>query len=63
MRVTIPGHADRGTFDADEIDAPAEYLEIQNRTQRADRTIAPWTPHFGPNGTSQTNGPSAGGGG
>jgi len=63
MRVTIAGHADGGAFAADEIDAPVEYLEIQNRTQRADRTIAPWTPVFVPNGTFQTNGPSAEGGG
>ncbi len=63
MRVTIAGHADRNTFDADEIDAPIEYLEIQNRTQRADRTIAPWPTLVVPNGTFQTNGPSAEGGG
>ncbi len=63
MRVTIAGRPDGGTFAADEIDAPVEYLEIQNRTQRADRTVAPWTPVFVPNGTFQTNGPSAEGGG
>jgi hypothetical protein len=63
MRVTIAGHAGAGTFDADEIDAPVEYLEIQNRARRADRTTAPWTPVFVPNGTFQTNGPSAEGGG
>jgi hypothetical protein len=62
MRVTIAGHAAGGTLDAVEIDAPVEYLEIQNRTQRVDRTIAPW-PAFVPNGTFQTNGPSAEGGG
>lgn len=63
MRVSISGHAAGGTFDADEIDAPVEYLEIQNRTRRDDRTAAPWTPVFVPNGTFQTNGPSAEGGG
>ena len=63
MRVTICGHATEGTFDANEIDAPVEYLEMQTRTRRDDRTFAPWTPLFVPNGTFQTNGPSAEGGG
>jgi hypothetical protein len=63
MRITIWGHAAGGTFAADEIDAPVKYLEIQNRTRRDDRTFAPWTPLFVPNGTFQTNGPSAEGGG
>jgi hypothetical protein len=63
MQVTIAGHADGGTFDANEIDAPAGYLEAQNRTRTAEGTIAPWTPLFVPNGTFQTNGPSAEGGG
>jgi hypothetical protein len=63
MRVAISGHAAGGRFDADEIDAPIEYLEIQNRTRRDDRAITPWTPVFVPNGTFQTNGPSAEGGG
>jgi hypothetical protein len=63
MRITIWGRAAGGTFDADEIDAPKEYLEIQNRPRRDDRAITPWTPVFVPNGTFQTNGPTAEGGG
>jgi hypothetical protein len=63
MRVTICGHAAGGTFEADEIDAPAEYLVIQNQTRRDDRTTAPSTPLSVPNGTFQTNGPSAEAGG
>jgi hypothetical protein len=63
MQVTITGHADGRTFDANEIDAPAEYLEAQNRTRSAESTIAPWTPLFVPNGRYQANGPTAEGGG
>jgi hypothetical protein len=63
MQVTIWGRAVGRTFDAGEIDAPLEYLAIQNRTRRDDRTSTPWTPLFVPNGTFQTNGPSAEGGG
>ena len=63
MQVTIAGHADGGTFDADEIDAPVEYLEAQNRAQNADGTTAPWAPLSVPNGRYQGNGPSAEGGG
>jgi hypothetical protein len=63
MPVTIAGHPAGGTFDAVEIDAAVEYLEIQNRTRRGDRTSTPWTPAVVPNGTFQTNGPSAEGGG
>jgi hypothetical protein len=63
MQVTIAGHSDGRTFDANEIDAPAGYLEAQNRARSAEAAIAPWTPLFVPNGTFQTNGPTAEGGG
>jgi hypothetical protein len=63
MQITIAGHADGGTFDANEIDAPVEYLEAQNRARSADATIAPWTPLYVPNGMYQGHGPSAEGGG
>src|SRR5260370_11082522 len=46
MRVAIAGHADRGAFEAEKIDAPIEYLEIQNSTRRADRNTEPWRPVF-----------------
>jgi hypothetical protein len=60
MQVTIAGHPDGSTFDADEIDAPAQYLEDQELARRATATFGPLFP---PNGTFQTNGPSAEGGG
>jgi hypothetical protein len=63
MQITIAGHADGRTFDANEIDAPVEYLDAQNRRRAAENTIPPWTPLTVPNGTFQTNGPSAEGGG
>jgi hypothetical protein len=63
MQVTIAGHPSRGTFAADKIDAPREYLEVQELSRRAQENIAPFGPFFSPNGTFQTNGPSAEGGG
>jgi hypothetical protein len=63
MQITVAGHPDGGTFDANEIDAPVEYLEAQNRRRAAENAIGPWTPLTVPNGTFQTNGPSAEGGG
>ena len=62
MHITIAGRADERTFNANEIDAPAEYLEAQNRERNRDGDLAPWPPSL-PNGTFQTNGPSAEGGG
>lgn len=59
MQVTIAGHTERGTFDANEIDVPVEYLEAQNRAWDAQRIVP-----IVPNGPFQTpNGPSAEGGG
>jgi hypothetical protein len=63
LQVAVAGHADKDTFDANEIDAPVENFEAQNRSRSADATIAPWTPLTDTNGTFQTNGPSAEGGG
>lgn len=62
MRITIAGHIDGRTFDANEIDAPAEYLEAQNRS-RTQSAVEPWTPLFIPNGQYQAHGPTAEGGG
>jgi hypothetical protein len=63
MQVTITGHPDSSTFDVNEIDASPRYFEAQQRTRRAHASIEPWTPLFTPNGTFQTNGPTAEGGG
>jgi hypothetical protein len=57
MQVTIAGHAMGRSFDADEIDAPADDVE----NQKTD--LAPPAPPASPHGTFQTNGPSAEGGG
>jgi hypothetical protein len=63
MQVTIAGHPDAGTFEANKIDAPVQYLEAQERARQAQaNNIPPW-PVDVPNGTFQTNGPSAEGGG
>jgi hypothetical protein len=61
MQVTITGHPDSNTFDVNEIDAPVQYFEAQQRARRAQENIAP--PLFTPNETFQTNGPTAEGGG
>jgi hypothetical protein len=66
MQVTISGHPDGATFDAVEVDAPAHYLEDQEFARRqAQGSAAPAavSPDGVPNGTFQTNGPSATGGG
>ena len=63
MQVTIAGHLDGGTFDADEIDAPAHYLDDQELTRRAQANVVPFGPIFPANGTFQGHGPSAEGGG
>jgi hypothetical protein len=66
MQVTIAGHPDGRTFDADEIDAPAQYMVDQKSARRAQQDSPPGAfvlPIGIPNGTFQTNGPSAEGGG
>jgi hypothetical protein len=67
MQVMITGHLDGHTFDADKIDAPAQYLVDQKLARRAQEGGAPSgslvLPNGIPNGTFQTNGPSAEGGG
>jgi hypothetical protein len=63
MQVTIAGHADGDSFDAGEIDALVNLREAESRTRSIRGTIVPLTPHSVPNGTFQTNGPSAAGGG
>ncbi|HTJ26327.1 MAG TPA: hypothetical protein VMA36_09180 [Candidatus Limnocylindria bacterium] len=60
MQVTIAGHLDGATFAANEVVAPAGYLEAQERENRAGENAAAPS---APNGTFQTNGPSAEGGG
>ncbi|HYZ17118.1 MAG TPA: hypothetical protein VE591_11975 [Candidatus Acidoferrum sp.] len=62
MPVTIVGHPSDRAFVADEIDAPRRYLDAQERATRAPRITFPSTSNV-PNGTFQTNGPSAEGGG
>jgi hypothetical protein len=63
MQVTIAGHASRDTFAADKIDASREYFEVQEVSRPVRENVAPFGPFFPPNGTFQTNGPSAEGGG
>jgi hypothetical protein len=63
MQVTITGYPDSGSFDVDKIDAPARYFEAQERVRRAQANIGPLMPLSIPNGTFQTNGPTAEGGG
>lgn len=63
MQVTIAGHADGKTFDANTIDAPMEYLEDQEQVRRAEANTSPFTPLINTNGAYQGNGPTAGGGG
>ena len=58
--VTIVGHADGATFDADRIDAP---IPMANQLRSAGSTTEPYRPAQVPTGTFQTNGPSATGGG
>ena len=58
--VVISGHADGATFDADRIDAP---IAMANQPKSADANTEPYRPAQVPNGTFQTNGPSATGGG
>jgi hypothetical protein len=58
--VTIVGHADGATFDADRIDAP---IPMANQPRSAGGTTEPYRPAQVPTGTFQTNGPSAVGGG
>jgi hypothetical protein len=61
--VTIIGHANGGAYDADTIDAP---LPAANRsTQPSDRRTRAYGPFRGdvPDGTFETHGPSAEGGG
>lgn len=63
MQVTIAGRQHGSTFDAEKIDAPVADLEAQERAQQAQAKIAPFATYEVPNGTFQTNGPSAEGGG
>lgn len=63
MQVTFTGHPDSGTFDVNQIDAPVRYLAAQERTRRPEADVTPLTPPSIPNGTFQTTGPSAEGGG
>jgi hypothetical protein len=63
MQVTIAGHRDGATFAADAIVAPARYLEDQQREDGAGTNAVPPPPPSSPNGTFQTKGPSAEGGG
>jgi hypothetical protein len=63
MQITVAGHADGSRFDADEIDAPVDIREAELRTRSIRGTILRCTPGAAPNGTFQTNGPTAAGGG
>jgi hypothetical protein len=63
MQVTITGHPDSGSFAVDKIDAPVQYFEAQEQARRAQAYIGPLIPLSIPNGTFQTNGPTAEGGG
>lgn len=63
MQVTFTGHPDSGTFDVNQMDAPVRYLAAQERTRRAEADVTPLTPPSIPDGTFQTTGPSAEGGG
>jgi hypothetical protein len=63
MQVDIAGHADGDSFDAGEIDALLNLREAESRTRSIRGIIVPVTPRSVPNGTFQTNGPSAAGGG
>jgi Domain of unknown function (DUF5666) len=63
MQVSIAGHRAAGTFDADKIEAPAEDLAAQERWRQAPLNVGQWSSFSDTNGTFQTNGPSAEGGG
>lgn len=63
MQVTIAGHPDANAFDANKIDAPVQYLQAQERARQTQANAIPLWPVEIPNGTFQTNGPSAEGGG
>jgi hypothetical protein len=63
MPVTIIGHADGNAYDADTIDGP---LTVVNRSTRRDERSTPAkvpVPTEVPDGTFETHGPSAEGGG
>jgi hypothetical protein len=63
MQVTISGHPDATTFDADKIEAPVQDLAAQERRRQLQADMAPWSSFSDTNGTFQTDGPSAEGGG
>jgi hypothetical protein len=60
MRVAIAGHADGTTFDANRIDGP---LDAEKTLGRITPSTSLRIPQEIPNGTFQTDGPTAAGGG